>query len=87
MSQQQIQVLVVDDSAVVRGLIARALETDTEIAVVGTAMHGEAALVLQLDFLDIGTKCTFSTGIRGGQGCRLIRKLPSGLRKSMRRPG
>ena len=45
------------------------------------------SLVLQLDFLDIGTKCTFSTGIRGGQGCRLIRKLPSGLRKSMRRPG
>ena len=44
MSKQQIQVLVVDDSAVVRGLIARALETDPGIAVNGTAMHGEAAL-------------------------------------------
>ncbi|MBT6154107.1 MAG: chemotaxis response regulator protein-glutamate methylesterase [Planctomycetaceae bacterium] len=44
MSQQQIQVLVVDDSAVVRGLIARALETDPAITVAGTAMHGEAAL-------------------------------------------
>lgn len=44
MSQQKIQVLVVDDSAVVRGLIARALETDPAINVAGTAMHGEAAL-------------------------------------------
>ncbi|MCA9094475.1 MAG: response regulator, partial [Planctomycetaceae bacterium] len=38
------QVLVVDDSAVVRGLLTRALETDPEISVAGTAMHGEAAL-------------------------------------------
>lgn len=38
------QILVVDDSAVVRGLLTRALETDPEIAVAGTAMHGEAAL-------------------------------------------
>lgn len=38
------QVLVVDDSAVVRGLLTRALETDAEISVAGTAMHGDAAL-------------------------------------------
>lgn len=39
-----IQILVVDDSAVVRGLLTRALETDPGIAVAGTAMHGDAAL-------------------------------------------
>lgn len=39
-----IQVLVVDDSAVVRGLLVRTLETDPQIAIAGTAMHGEAAL-------------------------------------------
>ena len=38
------RVLVVDDSAVVRGLLARALETDPAIKVAGTAMHGEQAL-------------------------------------------
>lgn len=37
-------VLVVDDSAVVRGLLVKALETAPEINVVGTAMHGERAL-------------------------------------------
>ena len=40
----QIRVCVVDDSAVVRGLLARALESDPEITVAGTAMHGELAL-------------------------------------------
>lgn len=39
-----IQVLIVDDSAIIRGLLTRALETDPEIQVVGSAMHGEAAL-------------------------------------------
>lgn len=39
-----IQVLVVDDSAVVRGLLVRTLESDPQIAIAGTAMHGEAAL-------------------------------------------
>ena len=38
------RVLVVDDSAVVRGLLVRALETDPYITVAGTAMHGLAAL-------------------------------------------
>lgn len=38
------RVLVVDDSAVVRGLISKALESDPEITVAGTAMHGERAL-------------------------------------------
>jgi two-component system, chemotaxis family, protein-glutamate methylesterase/glutaminase len=40
----QVRVLVVDDSAVVRGLLARALETDPQIVLAGTAMHGQAAL-------------------------------------------
>lgn len=39
-----VQTLVVDDSAVVRGLLVRALENDPQIQVVGTAMHGAAAL-------------------------------------------
>ncbi|WP_261343697.1 chemotaxis-specific protein-glutamate methyltransferase CheB [Symmachiella dynata] len=38
------RVLVVDDSAVVRGLLVRALDTDPYITVAGTAMHGLAAL-------------------------------------------
>ncbi|MBI1347732.1 chemotaxis-specific protein-glutamate methyltransferase CheB [bacterium] len=44
MSGNPIRVLVVDDSAVVRGLLARAIESDTTLQLVGTAMHGEAAL-------------------------------------------
>ncbi len=44
MSQTPLQVLIVDDSAVVRGLLAQALESDPEIEVAGTAMHGQAAL-------------------------------------------
>jgi len=39
-----IDVLIVDDSAVMRGLLARAIESDSNIRVAGTAMHGEAAL-------------------------------------------
>lgn len=35
---------MVDDSAVVRGLVSRALESDADISIVGTAMHGELAL-------------------------------------------
>ena len=42
------------------------------------------ALVLQLDFLDIGIECTFSTRNRGGQGCRRVRKFSGGLRKLTR---
>jgi two-component system chemotaxis response regulator CheB len=39
-----IRVLVVDDSAVVRGLISRQLDADPEIRVVATAANGELAL-------------------------------------------
>jgi len=39
-----VRVLVVDDSAIVRGLITRQLEADPGIKVVGSAPHGEAAL-------------------------------------------
>lgn len=44
MSNEPIRILLVDDSAVVRGLMARAIETDLELKLVGTAMHGQAAL-------------------------------------------
>ncbi|MCH7987959.1 MAG: chemotaxis response regulator protein-glutamate methylesterase [Planctomycetes bacterium] len=44
MNQSPIRVLIVDDSAVIRGLLARALEMDPDITVSGTAMHGELAL-------------------------------------------
>jgi len=44
MTDEPIRVLVVDDSAVVRGLLVRALETDRSISVAGTAIHGEQAL-------------------------------------------
>ncbi len=39
-----IRVMVVDDSAIVRGLISRQLETDAALVVVATAPHGAAAL-------------------------------------------
>lgn len=49
-----VQVLIVDDSAVVRGLLAQALETDPQIQIAGTAMHGEAALrALQKSPVDV----------------------------------
>lgn len=40
----RIRVLVVDDAAVVRRIVAELLAADTEIEVVGTAPHGRAAL-------------------------------------------
>jgi two-component system, chemotaxis family, protein-glutamate methylesterase/glutaminase len=43
-TQPRIKVLVVDDSAVVRGLLVRALKSESVIEVVGTAMHGLAAI-------------------------------------------
>lgn len=39
-----VRVLVVDDSAVIRGLITRALEGDSDIKVVGSAGNGELAI-------------------------------------------
>jgi len=44
---RRVKVLVVDDSAVVRGLIARLLADDPAIDVVGTAANGELALSSQ----------------------------------------
>lgn len=44
MNGRRIRALIVDDSAVVRGLLAKALETEPSIEVAGTAMHGEAAV-------------------------------------------
>jgi len=42
---KNIRVLIVDDSAVVRGLLTKTLQQDENIEVAGTAMHGEAALI------------------------------------------
>src|SRR5277367_1401118 len=41
---RRIRVLVVDDSAVVRGLISRTLDGDSEIEVVASAPDGRAAV-------------------------------------------
>jgi two-component system chemotaxis response regulator CheB len=45
--EERIRVLVCDDSAVIRGLLARALEADPALAVVGTAANGRDALAAQ----------------------------------------
>ena len=42
----RIRVLLVDDSAVVRGLFDRALKADAAIEVVGSAGNGEMAIIL-----------------------------------------
>ncbi|MGH7019925.1 MAG: response regulator, partial [Brevundimonas sp.] len=41
----RIRVMVVDDSAIVRGLIVQALERDPALSVVARASNGEAALI------------------------------------------
>jgi two-component system chemotaxis response regulator CheB len=48
----RVRVMVVDDSAVVRGLIARALEADPGVSVVARAENGQAALT-QLDHVEV----------------------------------
>lgn len=45
--EQPIRVLVCDDSAVIRGLLARLLDSDPAITVVGTASNGRDVLGLQ----------------------------------------
>jgi two-component system chemotaxis response regulator CheB len=40
----QVKVLLVDDSAVIRGLVAKALTADSAINIVGTAANGKAAI-------------------------------------------
>jgi len=53
-SQSIIKVLLVDDSAVIRGLMTQAINLDPEIEVVGTAMHGQTALTwLQKNQADV----------------------------------
>jgi len=44
MTSEPIRVLIVDDSAVIRGLISKSLEQESDIVVAGTAMNGERAL-------------------------------------------
>ncbi|MCA9069642.1 MAG: chemotaxis-specific protein-glutamate methyltransferase CheB, partial [Planctomycetaceae bacterium] len=41
---QPIRVLIVDDSAVVRGLLSKTMESDPELVVAGSVMNGERAL-------------------------------------------
>ncbi|MBL4886508.1 MAG: chemotaxis response regulator protein-glutamate methylesterase [Planctomycetaceae bacterium] len=50
----KVRVLIVDDSAVVRGLVCKSLQQDESIEVAGTAMHGEAALAwLKINQVDV----------------------------------
>lgn len=44
MQHSPLQILLVDDSAVVRGLLTKALEADPQIVVAATAMRGDLAL-------------------------------------------
>ncbi|MDF1745943.1 MAG: chemotaxis response regulator protein-glutamate methylesterase [Gimesia sp.] len=44
MSQSIIKVLLVDDSAVIRGLMTQSINLDSKVEVVGSAMHGQTAL-------------------------------------------
>lgn len=44
MSLRPVKILVVDDSAVIRGLMAKVIESTEGLQLAGTAMHGEAAL-------------------------------------------
>ena len=44
MTPNSTRVLIVDDSAVIRGLITKSLEKEPDIVVAGTAMNGERAL-------------------------------------------
>ena len=43
------KVLIVDDSAIVRGLVARMLQDDSDIEVVGSVANGEDALAVMRD--------------------------------------
>ena len=45
MSGPPIKVLLVDDSAVIRGLMSQALEAYPQISIVGRAYNGETAIV------------------------------------------
>lgn len=45
-SEQKIRVMIVDDSAVARGMLTTALTQSSQIEVVASAMHGKAALQL-----------------------------------------
>lgn len=44
-SQTPIRVLIVDDSAVIRGLMSQSLDTVSEVSVVGRAINGEMAVM------------------------------------------
>jgi two-component system chemotaxis response regulator CheB len=46
MAEAPVEVLLVDDSAIVRGLIARGLESDPDIRVIGSACDGKNALAM-----------------------------------------
>ncbi|MCA9086973.1 MAG: hypothetical protein KDA81_23200, partial [Planctomycetaceae bacterium] len=41
---QPIRVLIVDDSAVVRGLLSKTMESDPELVVADSVMNGERSL-------------------------------------------
>jgi len=72
----EIRVLVVDDSVVIRKILAEALSTDPEIEVAGTAADGNIALskipILHPDLLSLDLEMP---GLSGLETLVAIRKL------------
>ncbi len=80
---RRVRVLVVDDSAVVRGIVTRELESDPQIEVVGSAPNGEIALAkierLRPDVLTLDVEMPVLDGMqtlrelrRRGYACRVV---------------
>jgi two-component system, chemotaxis family, protein-glutamate methylesterase/glutaminase len=71
------KVLVVDDSAVIRGLLTRILSQDPQIEVLGTAMHGGAALAwLKNQTVDVVLLDVEMPVMDGIETLRRIQQLP-----------
>jgi len=72
------KVLVVDDSAVMRGLLTRILSQDPHIEVLGTAMHGGAALAwLKNQSVDVVVLDVEMPVMDGIEALRRIQQLPN----------
>ena len=65
---QKIRAMVVDDSAVIRGLFERALKADGTIEVIGTAANGQIAINMlknvQVDVLVLDIEMPVMNGLK-----------------------